>query len=98
MPPLPQHRKEPIDRGKTPRPVDAPAVGADQQVFLNRKRGKEPPAFRYQSDTELDDFECRQRADIVASSFTAAAGRGSRPAIAFRKVDFPAPLAPMMAT
>jgi hypothetical protein len=29
---------------------------------------------------------------------TADAGRGNRPAIAFRNVDLPAPLAPMMAT
>ena len=63
---LPQHGKQPINRGEGPRSVKVPAVGADQQIFLDRERRKQPAAFRHQSEAELDDLERRQRADIAA--------------------------------
>ncbi len=63
---LPQHGKELVDAVEIPRPAGTPAVGADQQVFLNRQRSEQTPSFRHQRYAEPDDIVCRKRPDIVA--------------------------------
>ena len=78
--PLLQHGKELVDRGEAPRTVDAPAIGADQEIFLDRERSEQPPAFRHQRHAELDDLVGRQRADVAAVETHAGRGRARQQA------------------
>src|SRR5271170_5011363 len=61
-----QHGKELIDAVEVPRSAGAPAVGADQQVFLDRQRSEQSPALWHQRYAELDDIVGRKRTDIAA--------------------------------
>ena len=61
------------------RPRDA-AVGAEQQVLLDRELRKEPPPFRHQRDAEIDDLLGRAPDELVACAVDLgddAAGRGT---------------------
>ena len=72
-------------------------MGADEQVFLDRQRGKQPAPLGHHGDAAHHDVGRRQRADRLPVQRNRAA-RAHKPVIERISVDLPAPLAPMIAT
>ena len=84
---LGQHREQLVDALQAPRP-GPPQLAADQQVLLDRQRGKQPPAFRHQRDAARHDVMRGQVADRLAvEDDGVAARRASAPAMHLSSVD-----------
>ena len=63
MPPFGEDREELVDAGQRPR--SATPVGADQQVFLDRKRREQSSSFRDERDPACDDIGGAEPADCL---------------------------------
>ena len=74
VPPLGQHRKQVVDALQRPR-AGAARLAADQQVLLDRQRGKQSPAFRHQCDAAAEHLESWLCSDRRAVEQDVAAAR-----------------------